>query len=817
MAPRLSKRQQRELDELDALSGGLTPVSSASEDDAPAQAQVQSAFAALMSAGNDTEDEEDEAPVRKAKKVRIERYVLVHLLTFRAKPKKKKKKGAVSAAVESSASAAIPAPIPSSPVPAAPNPAPLPKSAPAPPDSTSTPAEPTMSKKERQALKRQRAKERQGKDEIDRALEELASKDPTLPRPAASKRTSATATAQWHALLAVSPSHLDPDTELRKFFGAKVVSAAKAGTGGRRERSALTKPKSTWWPANLREGLSLRALSEEEVKGKDGERWWTVEYSKRYKGVTRAFMQVVLAGDPEGLYNVLRVVPWHADTLLQLSEVYRHREEHSTAVDFIERAIFTYERAFVGSFNLSGAHRLDFSRVENRPFFLAVHRQTADLQRRGVFRTAFEWARLLWSLDPWSDPHGALLHLDFLSIKAGMHDWLLSVSRALASSDTPTLDLPGWAYARALALRFQLKNDADADADEADQALREAIREWPAVVPLLADKADINLDPAVRAHGAFKIFVKDIWSNETETLLHLLANLYVARSAPLWKDPALGTWLARTASSLVHTRSLPSSPTSSPAFARLSARPRPFARAVYRHVVVLQPVRLLSFLPARISSAGGLACDPLPPEHATSAYDDPAFFRGAEDPFALRLGRRRNANAAQERRLLERLVPDAGLRGELEGFFGAHPALARQFPGGVVQFAQAAAGMEPEVLQEMMVGMAMQEEGGDGRGVERGRMPGGMPGEDGLVFLEFGEGEEGGDEGEWEEDEAGEAGGLERGEGDEDVGAGAEEDEGQDEEEEEYVAPAPVRVLRNLIRHFWPIGGTAEASSSEDE
>ena len=100
--------------------------------------------------------------------------------------------------------------------------------------------------------------------------------------------------------------------------------------------------------------------------------------------------------DPNGLFNLLRSFPYHADTLLQLSEVYFHREgpdicisisrseliynttEHSTAADFIDRALFTYERAFFGAFNFtSGTYRLDFDRVENRPFFLAVHRQVS--------------------------------------------------------------------------------------------------------------------------------------------------------------------------------------------------------------------------------------------------------------------------------------------------------------------------------------------------------------------------------------------------------------------------------------------------------
>ena len=85
--------------------------------------------------------------------------------------------------------------------------------------------------------------------------------------------------------------------------------------------------------------------------------------------------------DPEALWEVQRRLPWHADNLLQMSEIYRHREEHAQAVDFVDRAIFTYERAFIGAFTFtSGINRLDFDRVENRPFFLAVHRQIAYVQ-----------------------------------------------------------------------------------------------------------------------------------------------------------------------------------------------------------------------------------------------------------------------------------------------------------------------------------------------------------------------------------------------------------------------------------------------------
>lgn len=78
------------------------------------------------------------------------------------------------------------------------------------------------------------------------------------------------------------------------------------------------------------------------------DRWWTIEYSKRYRSVTKAFWEAVQSGgeslaqycimfpgsilmrtvrlDPERFYKILTKLPWHADTLLQLSEVNRHRE-----------------------------------------------------------------------------------------------------------------------------------------------------------------------------------------------------------------------------------------------------------------------------------------------------------------------------------------------------------------------------------------------------------------------------------------------------------------------------------------------------------
>lgn len=111
--------------------------------------------------------------------------------------------------------------------------------------------------------------------------------------------------------LGVSLQSLDPEAEMRKFFGSKVVLATKTSESSRRVpkkaqnvRSHLARPQATWWPSQLREGLSLRSYSNDEVSEKltrqewlpIQEKWWTVDYSKKYKRRTKAFMDAVMAG-----------------------------------------------------------------------------------------------------------------------------------------------------------------------------------------------------------------------------------------------------------------------------------------------------------------------------------------------------------------------------------------------------------------------------------------------------------------------------------------------------------------------------------------
>ncbi|KAI0002896.1 transcriptional repressor TCF25-domain-containing protein [Russula compacta] len=829
MPARLSKRQQRELEELTHADEIEQAGKSSADEDVPfASASAQSAFAALLNEdGGSTEEDsvlEEPTTPSKAKK----------------KSKKKKKKQGPADGISTIQDGDKLTKSPTTIAKAGSDP---------PTPSTSSPPGST-SKKEWKALKKQKAKaKKEGSDDFVRALDELSIRyRDTNPASSGTSKgkglPSRSLQEECFKLLSVSLSHLNPDAEMRRFFGAKVIPTSRNESGSssrtRRQpttqRSNLTRPRSNWWEAKLREGLTLRPVTDDEAAAKaslspwdnNDEKYWRVEYSKRYKRATHEFIQTVLSGDPEGFYAILQLVRWHADTILQLAELYSHREEHSQAADFIERALFTYERAFVGAFTFTnGLNRLDFDRVENRPFFLALHRQVIDLQRRGIYRTAFEFARLLLSLDPWSDPHGAYLHLDFLAIKSGMHSWLLSFSeifspvilkKPCSSSEVeprfghaPVCALPGWAYARALALRAEGDNYVSQVWSSSTEALRQAVLEFPSIVPLLADKAEIVLSAEVRSQPAFRIFTHHGNDSTQESLLHLLSRIYVQRSHALWKDPIRSSWFAETVTELVQTGQLPSGPTATSGFSRLQGlvrRDGDFDISIYRHVVVLGPSAqsLLPFIPAHIITNNNLACDPLPPPSSKSQYDDD-FFRGAEDAFAGSFHRHRSA--AQTQRLLERLIPDPVIRRQLQDFLAAHPRLLQQFPGGVVQFAQLAGNLPEEVLQEMMVDAQILEEAAAQGALPHGEMPGGLPG-DNFVQLDF-VGEAGMEGDDPAADDAREGTLV----GDE-APPMLEEEEEEDEDVEE-IAPLPIRVLRNLVGRFWRGSNVEEEGSSEAE
>lgn len=369
-----------------------------------------------------------------------------------------------------------------------------------------------------------------------------------------------------------------------------------------------------------------------------GEKWYTFEHSPAWREIERQFLGAVRSHDPNELMALLSVYPWHVDTLLQMSEVYRLQSDIGAASDYAERALYAFDRCLVPGFNVtSGACRLDFDYVENRPLFTGLHRIIFYLGRRGVWVTAFNFAKLLFSLDPEGDPHAIALWLDFLAVKAGQGQWLLQMLEMRDNSRAAALwhGYPGMAYGRALALRQEEDSRKDKQHEASTAALITAFKTFPEVIVLLADKLGASIPPAARTSPLTA--VEAGYTNSPTIVLHLLAHIYVSRSEALWKEPSIMSWFEKTiASSFENLDDGAARAARAEAHAIIST-PRDLGPDgdlsvplnICRHVLCSESTSWLGFLPPTIRNRPFHAFDPLPPATAVTAYNAEYFDHAA--------------------------------------------------------------------------------------------------------------------------------------------------------------------------------------------
>ncbi|PKS10426.1 hypothetical protein jhhlp_002177 [Lomentospora prolificans] len=305
-------------------------------------------------------------------------------------------------------------------------------------------------------------------DEIDRALKELNI------QPRASK-TGATSSSGGEVyeheglrqakVLEIDPYNLKAIHEMKNLFGREVIEAARAedeaeaaaarrrllqggaqrqvdletflrGDPGRKlpeitlRRNMFIQGKD-YWPRATAGGLVMKEMAN------DPEGVWT-EYAfvheKQYDVIQTIFFHCVGLGDPMRMVYLLKQFPYHISTLLQVSSFAKQDQNQALAADLCERALFTFGRATLSTFRTNlekGRARLDFRRPENRQFWLAGYHYLKSLMRKGTYRTALEWAKLILSLDP-ADPYGMNHLIHILAIRGHESNWLESYMGAFA-------------------------------------------------------------------------------------------------------------------------------------------------------------------------------------------------------------------------------------------------------------------------------------------------------------------------------------------------------------------------------------------------
>ncbi|CAF1114251.1 unnamed protein product [Adineta steineri] len=279
------------------------------------------------------------------------------------------------------------------------------------------------------------------------------------------------------------------------------------------------------WPNYFKFGLLMKPSSPLSETAINTGNYFQFEYDKDYQRLQIQFFDHVDQHNLQGIMDILRHHPYHIDALIHLSDVSRMQDDTPTAVDLIERALYSFQQSFHPLFSITrGECRLEYRIQENRSFFISLFKHIIYIGERGCSRTALEFCKVLLSLDPIDDPLAIVLLLDYYAIRSEEYNYLIRFYTE--QNQRLKLDgLPNFIYSLALAY-FRISSF-----DKANETLQNALIRFPSMLKYILDKLSIRPDRTVEKCRYFS----DSERYETEAL-KCIQQLYAVRMSNEWKE-----------------------------------------------------------------------------------------------------------------------------------------------------------------------------------------------------------------------------------------------------------------------------------------
>uniref|UniRef100_A0A6V7I2D9 Transcription factor 25 n=1 Tax=Bracon brevicornis TaxID=1563983 RepID=A0A6V7I2D9_9HYME len=362
-------------------------------------------------------------------------------------------------------------------------------------------------------------------DEIERSLREVNKLLGEPVQPGSSRTQERPPQTLREKIMSIEPKFLNPQNELKRICGSKVIPGEKSRNRGRTTylRKTWLTAISDWYPVG-KTGLSMTL--DESTPPQPGVQYFVFVHSPEYRSAQERFHSVVENMNPELLVSMINAHPYHVDSLMQFADVCRFNEDLQLAAELVERAVHSLECAFHPSFHIAAGNcRLNYKMQTNRALFLALFKHLTFIGSRACYRTSLELSKVLLSLDPIDDPMAIVLSIDLYALRAREYDWFINFCETWNDERNLT-QLPNIAYGLALA-HFRLDHK-----EKAAELLQDALFMFPGVLLKLLDKCGVNTDTRVIGHDYFGVKAKD----STSKALRLLESLYIARSFHLWKE-----------------------------------------------------------------------------------------------------------------------------------------------------------------------------------------------------------------------------------------------------------------------------------------
>lgn len=198
-------------------------------------------------------------------------------------------------------------------------------------------------RKKKKKLRSQKSIEGQlDHDDIDATVEEVNrllgnTSDEKPPK----KDESSSAKGLKRSLLCVEHRNLNPENEMKRIFGTKVIQAEHGSNRTKRGRGRSNVNRS-WILANPKnwQNVGKSGLTMDHLETIDNIHYFTLVHSKLYQSAQFKFLEAVESFNPDNLVAILNMHPYHVDTLIQFSDVCKMGEDHQMASELIGNFLF---------------------------------------------------------------------------------------------------------------------------------------------------------------------------------------------------------------------------------------------------------------------------------------------------------------------------------------------------------------------------------------------------------------------------------------------------------------------------------------------
>ncbi|KAK6118536.1 hypothetical protein DH2020_047721 [Rehmannia glutinosa] len=257
-------------------------------------------------------------------------------------------------------------------------------------------------------------------------------------------------------------------------------------------------------------------------------------HSSSYAQAQRGFEAAKAIHDLNGIGSILLNHPYHIDSLITLADYFKFTGEHQMSADATAKCLYAMECAWHPLFTPWKNCQLKYVHDTNKPFFSSVFTHMKNMDR-GCHRSALEICKLLLSLDS-DDPMGAMLCIDYYSLRAEEYAWLERFAEEYKCDNSLWL-FPNFSFSLAVC-RFYLERDEHANNRQMDigkagsfDLMNQALMLHPSVLKKLVVKVPLK-------DRKWTTLLKHSFFGSEQTgspsLDHLIA-IYVERSYLLWR------------------------------------------------------------------------------------------------------------------------------------------------------------------------------------------------------------------------------------------------------------------------------------------